>query len=189
MTRWLCALAAFFALPAAAEIAAPETWRKETFRFPLPFAPSIPYEGVEHVRFAPYWSEFASDRGFSYALLWDVKRRPVEAAELERGLLVYFDGLMENVTRGRKIEDPGTVSSVALHPLATPAGWSAASGGRLWTWNAFGRGEPLTLYLEITHRPCGEDRMQIFYAFSKAERTRPAWDELRAIRAATRCGA
>jgi hypothetical protein len=187
MRRWLVAVLLGACLPATAGIAAPEAWRKETFRFPLPFATSIPYEGTEEVRFAPYWSEFAAERGFTYAILWDVKRRPVEAAELERGLLVYFDGLMENVTRGRKIADPGTISSVALHPLAVPGGWAAAIGGRLWTWNAFSKGEPLMLHLEITHRPCGDDRMQVFYAFSKSERTGPAWDELRAMRTATTC--
>ena len=189
MSRWLCALMALGALSAAAEIAAPESWRKESFQFPLPFAPSIPYEGTEYVRFAPYWSEFAAERGFTYAVLWDVKRRPFAAAELERGLLVYFDGLMENVTRARKIEDPGTITAAALHPMAVPAGWTVANGGRVWTWNAFAKGEPLVLHLEVTQRPCGEDRMQIFYAFSRAERTRAPWDELRAIRNATRCAA
>jgi len=187
MTRWLCTLLAACALPAAAQVAAPDDWRKESFRFPLPFAPSIPYEGSEYVRFAPYWNEFASDRGFTYVILWDVKRRALEPAELERGLLVYFDGLMENVTRGRKIADPGTITSVALHPLAVPPGWNEATGGRLWTWNAFSRGEPLQLHLEIAHRPCGEDRTQIFYALSKATRTQPVWNELRAVRDATRC--
>ncbi|HUP31021.1 MAG TPA: hypothetical protein VM122_12655 [Usitatibacter sp.] len=190
MRRWLRALAALATLstlPAAADIAAPESWRKETFQFPLPFAPSIPYEGTEHVRFAPYWTDFTAERGFTYVVLWDVKRRALEPAELERGLLVYFDGLMESVTRARKIADPGTVTSVALHPMAAPAGWTTASGGRLWTWNGFAKGEPLTLHLEISYRPCGEDRMQVFHAFSRAERTRPAWDELREIRAATRC--
>ena len=187
MRVWLGAVLACACLPALAGIAAPETWRKETFKFPLPFAPSIPYEGTEEVRFAPSWSDFAGESGFTYAILWDVKRRVIEPAELERGLLVYFDGLMENVTRGRKIADPGTISSVSLHPLASPPGWSGAVGGRLWTWNGFSKGEPLTLHLEITHRPCGDDRTQIFYAFSKSERTKPAWDELRAIRTATRC--
>jgi hypothetical protein len=175
------------ALPCSAQIAAPDTWRMESFAFPLQFAPSIPYEGKEHVRFAPYWSEFDSERGFTYVILWDIKRRVLEPAEFERALDVYFDGLMEQVTRGRKIADPGTVTSTSLHPLAAPAGWSHALGGRLWTWNAFARGEPLTLHLEIAHRDCGADRTQIFFAFSRAPRTHAAWEELRGIRKATAC--
>jgi hypothetical protein len=94
---------------------------------------------------------------------------------------------MESVTKARRIADPGTVTSVALHPMASPPGWSAAASGRLFTWNGFAKGEPLELHLEIAERPCGADRMQIFYAFSKAARSHAAWQELRGIRAATPC--
>jgi hypothetical protein len=176
-TIFLCAL-----------LAAPPGWRQETFSFPLAFAPSIPFEGTEHVRFAPDWADFASERGFSYVVLWDVKRRPgLEAAELERALSVYFDGLMEQVTRGRKIADPGTATQAALHPMTAPAGWAEAYGGRMWTWNGFSKGEALALNLEIAHRPCGTDRTQVFLALSKAARTHAAWDELRALRQSATC--
>jgi len=174
-------------LLAAAAIAAPAGWREETFTFPLIFAPTIPYEGTETVRFSPDFSKFDGGRGFTYVILWDVKQRRIEPSELERGLAVYFDGLMENVTRARKIADPGTVSSAALHPMTAPAGWAEASSGQVWTWNAFAKGEPLVLNLEVTHRACGTDRTQIFYAFSMAPRTDPAWQELRAIRDKTAC--
>ena len=187
--RRAAALAVALSLPAlaAAQVAAPDDWRKETFRFPLPFAPSIPYEGVEHVRFAPYWAQFADERGFTYVVLWDLKRRELEPQELERGLNVYFDGLMEAVTKARKIPDPGTVSSVSLHPIALPAGWASGFGGRVWTWNGFAKGEPLVLNAEITARDCGPERTQVFFAFSRAARTHAAWDDLRNIRQATTC--
>lgn len=186
--KGLFALAACsIALASAARIPAPADWRKESFTFPLRFAPSIPYEGVEHVRFAPYWTEFATERGFTYAILWDIKRRELQPQELERGLSVYFDGLMEGVTKARKIDDPGTVSAVALHPMAAPRGWREGYSGRVWTWNGFAKGEPLTLNVEIAMRPCGEDRTQIFFAFSRAERAHATWEELRAMRAATGC--
>ena len=177
------------AFPAAAQVAAPDSWRKESFAFPLQFAPSIPYEGMEYVRFAPHWSDFAADRGFTYVILWDIKRRALEPAEVERALNVYFDGLMEVITKARKIADPGTVSSVALHPMSAPEKWSEALGGRLDTWNGFSRAEPLVLNVEVTHRACGEDRTQIFFAFSRALRSQEPWPELRAIRQATGCAA
>ena len=176
------------ALVVAAGLAAPDNWRAESFRFPLPFAPSIPYEGAEHVRFAPYWGEFAAERGFTYAVLWDIRQRTLDAAEIERGLTVYFDALMENVTRGRKIADPGTVTSTALNPMKAPAGWTQGLSGRLWTWNGFGKGEPLTLHLEVSVRACGESRTQVLYLFSKAPRTAAPWSELRDVRQKTTCG-
>lgn len=187
MIRGLALALALACLPAAAQIPAPDTWRKESFQFPLLFAPSLPYEGIEHIRFAPYWTQFATDRGFSYVVLWDIKHRTLEAAEIERALDVYFDGLMEAISRVRKVDDPGTVSSVALHPMAAPKGWSEALGGRLWTWNGFSKGEPLVLNLEVAQRPCGEDRTQVFFAFSRAPRADATWEELRSLREATDC--
>lgn len=177
------------ALVLAAAIAAPEGWRAETFTFPLAFAPSIPYEGREHVRFAPRWSDFAGEQGFTYVILWDIKRRDVEPRELERALTVYFDGLMENVTRGRKIDDPGTVTAVALNPMAAPRGWTQGASGKVHTWNGFAKGEPLVLHLEVAMRACGDDRTQLLFAFSKAARDAAAWNELRTLREKTTCDA
>lgn len=187
--RWLAWVACVALLPAAAQVPAPASWRTQTFTFPLQFAPSIPYEGTEHVRFSPTFTHFADEDGFTYILLWDLKRKALEAAELERALNVYFDGLMELATKTRKIDDPGTVSQVSLHPMTTPRGWTSASGGRVWTWNGFSRGEPLVLNLEVTQRDCPPERTQLFFALSKAPRDRPAWEELRRIRGQTACEA
>jgi hypothetical protein len=168
-------------------MATPDNWRPETFQFPLPFAASIPYEGKEEVRFPPGWARFSSDDGFSYVFLWEIKRVPMEAARLERALAVYFDGLMENVARGRKLEEFPVHAAAVLHPLAAPAGWNEAYAGAVHTWNAFSKGEDLRLNIEISHRPCADDRMQIFFAVSKAKRTDSAWNDLRRARADTSC--
>lgn len=185
--RWMAWLACAALLPAGAQIPAPGSWRAQTFRFPLAFAPSIPYEGTERVRFSPSWSHFADEDAFTYILVWDLKRRTLDPAELERALHVYFDGLMELATRTRKIEDPGTVSQVSVHPMSAPEGWSSALGGRVWTWNAFSKGEPIVLNLEITQRACTEERAQVFFAISRAARNAATWRALREIRGGTGC--
>jgi hypothetical protein len=77
---------ATLATPAAAELDAPAGWRKESFAFPLPYAPSLPYQGTEQVRFSPSWSKFADEAGFSYAVLWDLRPTPLEPEALERAL-------------------------------------------------------------------------------------------------------
>ena len=177
----------FAAAAASAQVAAPETWRKESFTFPLSFAPTIPYEGVEHVRFSPTWTDFAGERGFTYVFVWDLKRREIEPRELEQRLNAYFDGIMESVTKVRKLADPGTVTSTALHPIKAIDGWPLALGGRVHTWNGFAKGEALTLHLEATLRHCGVERTQVFFAFSKAAREHAVWDDLRAIRRDTPC--
>lgn len=174
------------ALLLAALLVAPADWRKESFDFPLRFAPSIPYQGKEHVRFHPRWDNFGDEAGFSYVVLWDVKEVPIEAADIEDHLETYFNGLMSNVARGRKLDPPGE-SVVEAHPMARVPGWSQGFGVEIRTFNAFSKGEPLLLFGEVSQRSCGNGRMQILFALSKSSRDRAIWNGLRAVRTATTC--
>jgi hypothetical protein len=182
-----CAAAMCVSAQIASPIAAPQDWRAESFVFPLQFAPSIPYQGVEYVRFTPTWTQFDSDGGFSYVFMWDVKVRPVSPEDLEDYLEVYFGGLMRNVGAQRKLLGKEIKTSAAVHPMAALASWEQGYGIEVRTWNAFSKGEALLLYGEVGQRACG-DRMQIFFAFSRSPRDRAIWDRLRAARNATTCG-
>jgi hypothetical protein len=187
------AVAIFLALPGpsgAEVLPAPDNWRRESFDFPLAFAPAIELEGSEHVRFAPGWSAFASDRGFSYVFLWDVKDvagPALTVTGLEFALRVYFDGLMETAASTRKIEARGAPAVVNLHPMSAVEGWTETHAGTIHTWNAFARAEPVALEVEVTRRACPGGRAQIFFAVSKAGRTKPVWKELRQVRQGTSC--
>ena len=176
-------------LPADAQsdpIPAPEGWRRESFTFPLAFAPTIPYEGTEHVRFAPSWTKFGEEGGFSYVFLWDLKAKPVTPEDVEEYLETYFNGLMKNVGLQRNLGDKEIKAAAAVHPMAMLADWGQGYGVEVRTWNAFSKGEPLLLYGEVGQRNCGE-RMQIFFAFSQARRDQPIWEGLRTARKATSC--
>ncbi len=180
------ALVAALALPALAQIAAPADWRKETFDFPLRFAPSIALDGKEHVRFAPGWDHFDADTGFSYVVLWDVKAKPITGEDLEEDMEIYFDGLMTNVGRARELLAKKIPTNAASHPLLGVKGWAQAYGMEVRTWNGFSKGEPMLLLGEISQRNCGE-RMQILFAMSRAPRDHAIWEQLRRIRDATTC--
>ncbi len=184
----MAALASGTAPAAVAQIVAPDDWRKESFTFPLPYAPTLPYEGSEHVRFSPDWKKFDQPDGFSYVFLWDIKPTLLEGEVLERAMSVYFDGLMNNVAIARKVDAMVAPTAVVLHPLGAPDGWRIAYAGAIHTWNGFARAEPMVLNMEITQRPCGPDRIQLFFALSMADRTAPIWNQLRAVRQATPCG-
>jgi hypothetical protein len=171
----------------AALVPVPEGWRQETFQFPLAFAKSIPYEGTEQVRFTPQWTHFSQPDAFSYAFVWDVKARPVTADDLEDYLETYFNGLMRGVGAARSLEDKTVPAAAALHPMTAVRGWTDAYGAEIRTWNAFSKGERLLLLGEVTRRGCPPDRMQIFFALSKAQRDHAVWERLRALRAATTC--
>ncbi len=187
------AFAIFLPCTALAErdpVPVPEGWRHESFEFPLSFAPTIGLEGAEHVRFAPGWGSFASARGFSYVFLWDVKEVSGPALTvygLEFALSGYFDGLMETAATARKLEARGERTVVNFHPMREVAGWTESHTGRIFTWNAFAKGEALTLEVEVTKRSCPGGRAQVFFALSKAARSAPVWEELRKARQGVSC--
>lgn len=177
-----------FPFPAAAQLQTPQGWRKESFRFPLPYAPSLPYEGTEEVRFSPSWTHFSEEGGFSYVVLWDIEPAALEPEALERALGVYFDGLMNNVAIARKIDAMVTQTTASLHPLDVPAGWSDAYAGVVHTWNGFSKAEDLALHVEVTKRPCGPARVQVLFAIARAPRSATAvWEPLRNLRQAAAC--
>jgi len=119
-------------------------------------------------------------------VLWDVKAVPVEPPDIEDHLETYFNGLMSNVARGRKLAEPAK-SVVQAHPMASLPDWQQGFGVEIRTFNSFSMGEPLLLHGEVTQRKCGNDRMQIFFALSKSRRDKPIWNQLRKIRGATTC--
>jgi hypothetical protein len=183
-------LVPFAALGQRDPLPAPEKWRRESFTFPLAFAPTIGLEGEEHVRFAPGWSDFASEGGFTYAFLWEVKDVAGPALTvhgLEFALGVYFDGLMRTAAEARNLDAATPRTVVDFHPLRPVPGWSDSYAAEVRTWNAFAKGEPLRLHAEITKRACPGGKAQVFFAMSPTPRASAVWDELRRIRQATNC--
>ena len=177
---------------AAHPIPAPDDWRRQSRAFPLEFAPTIGFEGHEHVRFAPGFARFDTEEAFSYVILWDVKALEGPALTLTGlrfAIASYFDGLMSGVANARQAAHTGTPSHIVLHPLRAVPGWEEAHAGDLYTWNAFTDGEPVLLQVEMTRRACPGDRRQVFLAISRAKRTHPVWNSLRAARDKTTCEA
>jgi hypothetical protein len=186
-TLVFCLAALHCAAVFCANLPSPNGWRAESFRFPLAFAPSIPYDGMQSVRFAPSFTRFDAPDGFTHLVLWDIKPEPLEGTQLERAVAVYLDGLMDNVARGRKLEELPVPAAVLLHPMSKPARWEDAYAGTVHTWNAFSRGEELKLEVEVTTRRCSSDHMQVLFAMSMAPRRDAAWKALRDVREGTTC--
>jgi hypothetical protein len=182
-----CLAALHSAAVFCANLPSPAGWRADSFRFPLAFAPSIPYDGTQSVRFAPSFARFDTPGGFSHVVLWDIKPELLEGAQLERAIAVYLDGLMDNVARGRKIEELPVPAAVLLHPMSKTARWDDAYAGTVHTWNAFSRGEELKLEVEVTTRRCAGDHLQVLFAMSMAPRRDAAWKPLRELREGTTC--
>jgi hypothetical protein len=185
--RLPCSSTLAFSLLVAATIPAPDDWRKESFPIPLLFAPSIPYEGTSTCAFALV-ADFASDRGFTYVILWDIKRRSsLEPAELERALNVYLRrphgaGHARPQDRRPRHRDHERAASPRR-----PQGWQEAFGAAVWTWNGFSKGEALRCTSRSPTARAARTAPRCSSHPRSAERTQPVWKQLREIRAATSC--
>jgi hypothetical protein len=82
----------------------PDGWGVERFLIPPDFASSIPYKGVEDIRFAPGWGDAKSKEYWSYAFLWYLQEKPnLTAKDIERHLKAYYTGLIARNIQPRKI--------------------------------------------------------------------------------------
>src|SRR5689334_20852224 len=69
-------------------------WDIERFLIPIGFAPSIPYKGVEDIRFTPGWSKKGTSEYWSYAFLWYLDSiQKFDSAIIEKNLVAYYTGL------------------------------------------------------------------------------------------------
>lgn len=76
----------------------PEGWRSEVLPFPLSFAPSLDYQGVEELMFAPGMFKSDAPDFFAYAFLWIVDGNALPTAEkLKADLDLYYHGLQKAV--------------------------------------------------------------------------------------------
>ena len=94
-------------------LAIDEPWRSETLSFPIHFAPSLDYKGIEEVRFAKGWGDKTSEEFWTYAFLWYLDEDPLlTETKLEKDIQAYFDGLMNLVGKGRGLTDIPESSAV-----------------------------------------------------------------------------
>ena len=169
----------------SAVIEAPAEWRAETLSFPLEFAPSLPYRGLAHVRFAPSWKNFSAPDGFSYVFVWDVEPIARDASGLARDLQAYFHGLMSEVAKEKNLEPKPTTAQLALIAERRLTVYR----GQVDTWNAFNQGEPLQLQVDMTVEGCADGHQHWFALVSKAPRDASVWRAMKAIRDDSHCKA
>src|SRR5262245_29619798 len=92
-------------------------WGIERFLIPISFAPSIPYKGVEDIRFTPGWAKKTSNEYWSYAFLWYLDGTVTfDAKTIENNLKEYYTGLVKVNRDSSKIADKlfPVISSIKL---------------------------------------------------------------------------
>ncbi|MEM9301028.1 MAG: hypothetical protein AAGE01_02900 [Pseudomonadota bacterium] len=166
------------------ELPTPEGFATETIPFPLAFAPSLDYEGVEEIRFSPGFFDAEANDFWTYAFLWWVESAEgVDESRLATELEAYFRGLAQAVATANEF-DPG--------PLSVRGNFAGAGqrrfDGTVESYDAFVTRAPITLNVEVTVERCGaEGHDAVVFLLSPRPATDAAWEPLRRIREGFRC--
>lgn len=139
---------------------APDHWRKELIPFPLGFAPSLDYQGIEEIRFAKGWPTKSSEEFWSYKFMWYLDADPELTEEkLQNDMAVYFDGIMSAVGKGKGIPQDSIVATNTLFLEVEPGVFK----GKVITFDSFFLRDKVTLYFRVRSFYCEERGKYIAY--------------------------
>jgi hypothetical protein len=165
----------------------PEGWRTETIPFPLEFAPSVAYRGVEELRFPKAFLTPDDDWFFSYAFVWYVAAPgPADAAALEQDLVAYFRGLAIAVGG----EDRADIKAHAFAAELDGELGAGSVSGAVVAFDAFKTQKPVTLHFRVRGVRCSSEneRALVFTASPRPPAAQDAvWAELELLGGAFRC--
>jgi hypothetical protein len=169
----------------------PENWITERFGIPIEFAPSIPYAGIEDVRFAQGWDNSSSEEYWTYSYLWYLDGKiEFDAKTIEKNLEAYYTGLV-----GRNIERR-KIPKEKLFPVKANFSIVKAHEGDLNTFSGtvhmvdYMAQEPITLNILVHVKDCpGKENTFVFYEVSPQDAAHPIWQILHGMWRAFECDA
>jgi hypothetical protein len=173
----------------AQQLPTPEHWDAETFPFPIEFAPAIPYEGAEIIRFTPGWGDVKSEQLWSYCFVWWIKEdSKLDAASLTRDLQLYYQGLVGRNIISRKIDSTKVVPVVAAFHHAGPK-QSADFVGTVSMLDYLSQ-RPITLNVTVQTRTCADQKKKaVFFSISPQPFNHQLWKDFEGIWKGFQCTA
>jgi hypothetical protein len=171
----------------------PGSWRIDPrYDFPLPWAPSITYHGVEDVAFSPDFDFTASPEYHSYLFFWWLDGTPtLTPKQFASDMLVYFKGLAEQRGRNHNFKpDPSKVTaSYDPDPAGPPTLGGAPAGSFKGVVNIYDpRGQIIRLNSEVVTAVCpGSNHTVTFVGMSMQTRPAAIWKTIDTVRDSFRC--
>jgi hypothetical protein len=162
-------------------LAIPQGWGVERMGVPIEFAPSIPYKGVEDLRFHPGWSDPKSNGYWTYAFLWHLEGRPESNPQIiEKNLTAYYTGLVGRNIDKRKIPKEKLVQiKVKVKQTTTGKGDLQTFSGTVDMLDYMAQ-MPITLNCVVHIKLCPEEQNNtfMFYEISPRPAADEVWKEL-----------
>lgn len=157
------------------------------YTFPLPWAPSLSYDGFEDVGFSPGFDDPDSAEYHSYFFLWELKRqRSLSRENLQNDLTAYYRGLSEQRGHNKNFKPDLSQIHVSLKPMAAVR-QSIEGNDRQGFEGSFTvydrRGQIIDLNLEAIATHChGSGDVAVLFFVSREHRPAVFWNQLDAIK-------
>lgn len=166
-----------------------ENWGIERFPFPISFAPQIPYQGVEDIRFTAGWGDIKSQNYWTYAFIWCLDSNPkINISAIEKNLNAYYNGLVQRNIEKRNIP------ADKLIPVKTRIKKAKTEQGDLQTFYGtidmldYMSQNPITLNCIIHLLKCAQGTKTIlFHQISPKPFSDPVWLPVRKLKTDFSC--
>ena len=180
----LCSTQSFFAQEEALLLEIEEPWRSERLAFPISFAPSLDYKGIEEVRFAKGWGNSDSEEFWTYTFLWYLDEDPkTTEVTLQNDIEAYFNGLMNVVGKGKEIPQTN-----AVFVKKEKIGTATTYVGKVKVFDAFFTKSIQTLQVKIVADYCEQQKKHtVLFTFSPQPYTHDVWKTLDGITMSQEC--
>jgi hypothetical protein len=162
-------------------------WTSEHIPFPISFAGSIPYKGVENVRFTSGWGNPSSDEYWSYEFVWWLDGdQPMNAGTLQQNMRIYYTGLVtDNITRRN-------IPAVKVVPVVTAYKKINSTPGDVETYTGtvnmldYMVQQPIVLNSLVHIQKCAGHTV-ILYEMSPKPYSHAVWQELNKVALSFTC--
>jgi hypothetical protein len=172
----------------------PGSWAADSrYPFPLPWSPTLAYQGFEDLFFAPNFDDTGSPEYHSYLFfLWLEGTPALSAKQLESDMLVYFRGLAGE--RGRNYgfaPDSSKVAASYTEDAGAQRKFGGAAArtfsGTVTLWDTHGK--LITLNSEVVAAVCpGSNHTAMFFGMSLEPRDGEMWKQIDLVRDSFHCG-
>lgn len=158
----------------------PRGWDVERFLIPISFAPTIPYKGIEDIRFTPGWNKIENNEYWSYAFLWFIDGvQTFDSKTIENHLTAYYTGLFNINTDKNKIDTANLIPvKVSINLKKTDDGDRKTFDGTV-KMNDYMTKKPITLNLIAHIKFCdGQNKTFTFFELSPQPFSDNVWSSL-----------
>jgi len=170
---------------------APKDWKKESFTFPLDFAPELAFTGIEEARFTPDWSDQASPEFWTYTFAWYVDEKiNLSESKLQELTEIYFHGLTNTVGKSKGLKEKQISNPRAIYIAKAPIGDWQLYEGKVQLFDVFFSEKEVRLNVKVKALHCSKlEKHLVVFSFAPKSFDDEIWQAFDNVQTVVDCTA